>query len=139
MKRGSGKHMLGLSLFPPSRQSNIFTSGEERFKYSLPRENKISQMPHPRANKDNQIPTPCPPRRLNIDRCIMSREELGGLLMYIFSQESRCRVTSDRKELIWKYIMYSGLRTLNIISFSLSYVYSETHNLQRVFLRIYDT
>ena len=60
VKRGSGKHMFGLSLFRPSRQSNISTSGEERFKYPLPWENKISQMPYPRANKDNQIPTPCP-------------------------------------------------------------------------------
>ena len=54
VKRGSGKHMFGLSLFRPSRQSNISTSGEERFKYPLPWENKISQMPYPRANKDNQ-------------------------------------------------------------------------------------
>ena len=60
VKRGSGKHMFGLSLFRPSRQSNISTSGEERFKYPLPWENKISKMPYPRANKDNQIPTPCP-------------------------------------------------------------------------------
>ena len=36
------------------------TSGEERFKYPLPRENKIGQMPYPRTNKDNQIPDPCP-------------------------------------------------------------------------------
>ena len=43
--------MFGLSLFRPSRQSNISTSGEERFKYPLPRENKINQMPYP-------IPTP---------------------------------------------------------------------------------
>ena len=50
VKRGSGKHMFGLSLFRPSRQSNISTSGEERFKYPLPWENKISQMPYPRAN-----------------------------------------------------------------------------------------
>ena len=75
VKRGSGKHMFGLSLFRPSRQSNISTSGEERFKYPLPWENKISQIPYPRANKDNQNPTPCPappppPRRLYIDRCI---------------------------------------------------------------------
>ena len=56
VKRGSGKHMFGLSLFRPSRQSNISTSGEERFKYPLPWENKISQMPYPRANKDNQSP-----------------------------------------------------------------------------------
>ena len=42
--------------FRPSRQS----SGEERFKYPLPWENKISPMPYPRANKDNQIPNPCP-------------------------------------------------------------------------------
>ena len=53
--------MFGDSLFRPSRQSNIPTSGEERFKYPLPRENKTSQMPYPRTNKDNQIPTPCPP------------------------------------------------------------------------------
>ena len=36
VKRGSGKHMLGVSLFRPSRRSNISTSGEERFKYLLP-------------------------------------------------------------------------------------------------------
>ena len=35
-------------------------SGEQRFKYPLPLENKVSQMPHPRANKNNQIPAPCP-------------------------------------------------------------------------------
>ena len=68
--------MFGHSLFLPSRQSNIPSSGQERFKYPLPRKNKISQMPHSRANKDNQIPTPCPaslpppPRQLYIDRCI---------------------------------------------------------------------
>ena len=65
--------MFGLSLFRPSRQSNISTSGEERFKYPLPRGNKISQMPYPRDNKDNQIPTlcPAPPPRLYIDRYII--------------------------------------------------------------------
>ena len=55
-----GKHVFGISLFRPSWQSNISTSCEWRFKYPLPWENKISQMPYPRANKDNQIPTPCP-------------------------------------------------------------------------------
>ena len=60
VKRGREKHIFGVSLFRPSRQSNISTLGEERFKYPLPWENKISQMPYPRANKDNQIPTPCP-------------------------------------------------------------------------------
>ena len=60
VKRGSGKQMFRRSLFRPSRQSNISSSGEERFKYPLPWENKISQTPYPRANKDNQIPTPCP-------------------------------------------------------------------------------
>ena len=69
---------FGLRLFRPSRQLNISTSGEERFKYPLPWENKISQMPYPRANKDNEIPTPCPAsplpsRRHNIDRCIFKR------------------------------------------------------------------
>ena len=60
VKRGSGKHIFSLSLFSLSCQSNISTSCEVRFKYPLPWENKISQMPYPRANKDNQIPTPCP-------------------------------------------------------------------------------
>ena len=52
------------------------TSDEERFKYPLPRENKIGQMPYPRANKDNKIPTPCPasppppPARLYVVSCI---------------------------------------------------------------------
>ena len=36
------------------------TSVKEMFKYSPPRENTIGQMPYPRANKDNQIPTPSP-------------------------------------------------------------------------------
>ena len=77
VKNGRGKNMFGLSLFRPSRQSNISTSGEERFKYPLPWENKISQTPYPRANKDNQISPralpsnpPPPSRRHNIDRCI---------------------------------------------------------------------
>ena len=46
--------MFGVSIFRPSRQSNISTSGEEIFKYPLLRENKISQMTYPRDNKDNQ-------------------------------------------------------------------------------------
>ena len=36
VKRGSGKHMFGLSVFHLHRQSNISTMGEERFKYPLP-------------------------------------------------------------------------------------------------------
>ena len=57
-KQGSGKHMFGLSLFRPSRK--------ERFKYPLPWENKINQMPYPRANKDK---SPSAPRPYN-NRCI---------------------------------------------------------------------
>ena len=38
---------------------SLHVGRQERFKYPLPGENKISQMPYPRANKDNQIPTPC--------------------------------------------------------------------------------
>ena len=34
--------------------------GKDRFKYPLPREGKTSQKTHPRANNNNQIPTPCP-------------------------------------------------------------------------------
>ena len=66
-KQGSGKHMFGLSLFRPSRK--------ERFKYPLPWENKINQMPYPRANKDKSQPhalppPPIPPRRPYNNRCI---------------------------------------------------------------------
>ena len=76
VKRGSGKHMFGLSLFRPSRQSNISTSGKERFKYPLPWENKISQMPYPGPTKTiksshHALVPPFPlPRRLYIDRCM---------------------------------------------------------------------
>ena len=66
--------MFGLSLFRPSRQSNISTSGEERFKYPLPWENKISQMPYPSTNKTiKSSPHALPPHPTGmtlIDRCI---------------------------------------------------------------------
>ena len=39
-------------------------------------------------------------------------------VMYIFSHESRCRITSDRWDIVWE-IKYWGLRTLNIILFQL--------------------
>ena len=90
MKYGCGKHMFGLSLFRPSRQSNIFTSGEERFKYTLQWENKISEMPYPSANKDNQIPTSCPappsppPRRHDTDRCIICRKQPISRSKFLF-------------------------------------------------------
>ena len=58
--------MFGLSLFRPSRQSNISTSGEERFKYPLPWENKISQMPYQKAtigfNIENELRVYLPQR-----------------------------------------------------------------------------
>ena len=52
----AGRHMFGLSLFRPSRQSNISKSGEEslRFKYPLSWENKISQMPYPAQGQQRQ-------------------------------------------------------------------------------------
>ena len=65
-KLGSGKHMFGLSLFRPSRQSNISTSGEERFKYPLPWENRISEIPYPRANKDNSVHCSLPRLRVSL-------------------------------------------------------------------------
>ena len=78
--------MFGLSLFCQSQQSNITTSGEERFKYPLPWENTVSQMPYPRANKDNQILTPFPassppppPCQHNIDRCISKKIHKNNL------------------------------------------------------------
>ena len=80
VKRGSPKHNYVQSqsfLSESTVKINISTSGKERFKYPLPWENKISQTPQLRANKDNQIPTPCPvpppPRRHDIDRFITER------------------------------------------------------------------
>ena len=55
-----GKNNVGLGLFRWGRRSNIPTLSEDRFKYPLPRERKISQKSHPRDNNHNQIPTPCP-------------------------------------------------------------------------------
>lgn len=46
--------------FHPSQWSNVPMSGEERFKYPLPQENKIGQMPH-RYRRANPHPMPCLP------------------------------------------------------------------------------
>ena len=51
---------FGLSLFRSGRRLNIPTLGEDKFNYPLPREGKISQKTHPRANNNSQVPTPCP-------------------------------------------------------------------------------
>ena len=52
-----------VSVFLVRVGSPISTSGEARFEYPLPWESKISQMPYPRTNKDNQITH-------NTDRCV---------------------------------------------------------------------
>ena len=48
VKRGSGKHVRSQSF-----------SSESAVNYLHVGENNINQMPYPRANKDNQIPTQC--------------------------------------------------------------------------------
>ena len=55
------ERMFGLSLFRPSWQSNISTSREERFKYPLPWENKISQNALPQRQQRQSNPYPMPP------------------------------------------------------------------------------
>ena len=78
VKRGSGKHMFGLSLFRPSRQSNISTSGEERFKYPLPwgEQDQSNALPQGQQRQSNPHPMPCLPspppplRQHDIDRCL---------------------------------------------------------------------
>ena len=92
VRRGSGKRMFGLSLLRSSRQSNIPTSGEEGFKYPLPLENKISQMPYPRANKDNQILTSysAPPGHFYSYRCISCFISLTIALLYIIGNYYFC-------------------------------------------------
>ena len=99
--------------------------------------------------------------KLTLRVCYVKRGR--GLAMYIFSQESRCRVTSDCSDgkynvlrsanaklacaqtLYPHYMRYLGRLhrrlTLNIISFllfSLVCVSGETRNLHRVFLGIYN-
>ena len=48
---------------------------QQKFKYPYPRDSKIIQMPYPWAKAINQNPALCPasppPRRLDIDKCIM--------------------------------------------------------------------
>ena len=56
----SEKCLVGISFFRLSQWSNIPMSGEERFKYPLPQENKIGQMPH-RYRRANPHPMPCLP------------------------------------------------------------------------------
>ena len=49
--------------FRPSRQSNISTSGEERFKYPLPRgeQDQSNALPQGQQRQSNPHPMPCPP------------------------------------------------------------------------------
>ena len=72
--------MFGLSLFRPSRHSNISTSGEDRFKYPLPWENKIVKCPTPGPTKTIKSSLhalqPSARPRHNIDRCIRFDEFL---------------------------------------------------------------
>ena len=71
VKRGSGKHMFGLSLFRPSRQSNISTSGEPG------EQDQSNALPQGQQRQSNPHPMPClPPRRLYIERCIMRKNSL---------------------------------------------------------------
>ena len=57
--RDAGK-VISVSVSSFKSMFNTPTLGEDRFKYPLPLEGKISQKTHPRANNNNQIPTPCP-------------------------------------------------------------------------------
>ena len=56
-------NMFGISLLRPSRQSNISTSGKERFKYPYTWENKIRQMlnalPQIQQRQSTPHPMPC--------------------------------------------------------------------------------
>ena len=75
VKRGSGKHMFGLSLFRSSRQSNISTSDEERFRYPPPplgEQDPSNALPQGQQGQSNPHPCPVsppPPRRHDIDWC----------------------------------------------------------------------
>ena len=72
VKRGSGKHMFGLNLFRPSRQSNISTSGEESSNIPSPGRTRSVKCPTPGPTKTIKSPPHAlpSPRRQAIDRCI---------------------------------------------------------------------
>ena len=46
---------------------------EQKFRYPYPRDSKKIQMPYPRPKRSIKIPpyAPPPPRRIDIDRCII--------------------------------------------------------------------
>ena len=60
VKRGSRKHMFSLSLFRPSWQSYLHVRWRRIQISPALGEQDQSNALYPRANKDNQIPTPCP-------------------------------------------------------------------------------
>ena len=65
--------MFGISLFRPSRQSNISTSSEERFKYPLREQDQSNALPQGQQRQSNPHPMPClppSPAGHDIDRCI---------------------------------------------------------------------
>ena len=62
-------------------------------------------MPYPRANKDNQIPTPCPashPCRLYIDRCIIKFIEIKPLVL-TQARQSQVTKIAVKQLLLWSH------------------------------------
>ena len=79
-----GKHVFGLSLFRPSRQSNPSPRrahvGRREIQISPPRgeQDWSNALPQGQQRQSNPNPMPCLPlRRLYIDRCIRSSIDLG--------------------------------------------------------------
>ena len=63
----------------------------------------------------------CLQNSINDHRCPKLTLRVCYINFITFSQESRCRVTSDRWDVVWE-IKYWGLRTLNIIIFTFFFV-----------------
>ena len=90
VKCGSGKDIKETYVRSQSSSESVvkYLHVGRSFKHPLPWENKVSQMPYPRANNDNQIPTPCPAspaRRHDIDRCITGwKDPIQNSLLFVF-------------------------------------------------------
>ena len=93
------EHMFGLSLFRPSRQSNIPSLGRTRsVKCPTPGTTKTIKSP-PHA-----LP---PPPRLNIDRCIIPSTDVIQLTLTLDDYRTGCRNVSHCQQ----QQSYSGLRS----------------------------
>ena len=119
---------------------NIPTLGEDRFKYPLPREGKISQKTQPRANNNNQIPTPCPAPPPAGFKLIGALPVMCLLCFYQFSEHleavlgdfllnGQCDVTRQGFSNYISILMYFRRKTADYFRKKISAPYKNSHAL----------